>query len=168
MPNPKQTLINLYTDGACSTNGTWSGGAGLYVELDEEKQYYYMGASETTNNIMELKAFQFALHYGLYYGDVETKVNIYTDSAYIVNCLAQKWYVRWEQNGWRNSKKEPVANKEIWEDILSLYRKLTFHDLNIYKVKGHSNNHGNNEADKLAVKGRNEDGEFIWRRLDGI
>ena len=162
----KQKLINLYTDGACRTNGSWAGGAGLYVELEKSKEYFYYCALETTNNIMELKAFHFALHYSYFYGDLDTEVNVYTDSAYVVNCLKNGWFVKWETNGWLNSKKEPVANRELWEEILGLYKKMSFHKLNIHKVKAHSGNPGNVLADKLAVKGRDEATNCLWRRTD--
>lgn len=149
--------LNIYTDGACSQGAATTnqeGGWGMYViEGDLE---YYGAAKKTTNNIMEMTAFLRALNYGLSHS-VNT-INIYSDSAYILNCFKQKWYVNWEKNGWRNARKEPVKNKVLWELILSVKRELESEGrtLNFIKVKGHSNDIGNIKADVLAVRGREE------------
>ena len=145
---------NLYTDGACSTNGTWDGGAGLYVELNQYEEHFYMAQVETTNNVMELEAFLYALKYSYYNLDTDYDIKILTDSAYIVNCLKQQWYKKWQSNGWRTAKKDPVKNKHIWEEILEYLGKTCFHTIEVIKVKGHSGDRGNGIADQLAVAGR--------------
>ncbi len=154
-------VINLkaYTDGACGNNGDWVGGYGYVFYLKDEmckyKWLYLNGGGEenTTNNGMEMKAFLGALEY---FGQLcktnpnkEHTLTIYTDSAYIYNCLTQKWYLKWINNGWFNSKGEPVKNKELWERILSFIIKND----NIYveKVKGHSDDEFNDFVDKIAV-----------------
>lgn len=154
--------INIYTDGACSTNGTWNGGAGLFVELPDSEEYYYRPALETTNNVMELDAFNEALRYVFEAVSVNAEVNIYTDSAYIVNCLKQQWYKKWESNGWRTAKKEPVKNKDLWVSILSYLGKTSFHNISVHKIKGHSGDRGNGIADQLAVFGRGEGKDGDW------
>ena len=75
---------------------------------------------------------------------------VHTDSAYIANCFKDKWYVNWEANGWINSKKKPVENRGLWEQILLLYRAM---DVEIVKTKGHANDKYNNLVDELARKG---------------
>ena len=94
---------------------------------------------------MEMWALYQALRYSLSY--INWDIEIYTDSALIVNTFNQKWYENWERNGWKNSKKEPVANSDLWKEILGLYRVQR---VQIIKVKGHGNNIFNNTADKLA------------------
>ena len=74
-------------------------------------------------------------------------IEIYTDSAYLYNCIQQKWYEKWEQNGWKNSKKLPIENKDLWEKLLNLIKK---YNPTFIKVKGHSGDKYNDEADKLA------------------
>ena len=74
-------------------------------------------------------------------------VDVYVDSAYVLNGITQ-WIFGWMKKGWVNSKKEPVANKELWQELLA--QKNMFPDITFHKVKGHSTNAGNNKADELA------------------
>lgn len=137
--------MQYYVDGACSQNGTWQGGWGVII-LEKETVVRAFGncAENTTNNIMELQGFIAALKEMNQF----EKNEIYSDSAYICNCIGQKWYVKWKQNGWLTSKKEPVLNKELWEELISLYE---LKKPKVIKVKGHSSNKYNNLADKVAV-----------------
>ena len=84
----------------------------------------------------------------LSFGD---EVILYTDSAYLCNCYLNKWYSSWERNGWRNSKKEPVANKDLWEKLIPYFKNP---QITISKVKGHSGNYYNELVDELAVNER--------------
>ena len=79
------------------------------------------------------------------------KVEFYTDSAYIHNCYSQGWWKKWVINGWINSKKQPVANKELWELIIPLFNNKQF---SFYKVKGHQGDYWNEYVDKLAVSAK--------------
>lgn len=148
--------VELYTDGACSQNGTWKGGWGVVVVDNEENVIHTFSdsAENTTNNAMELSAFQRALAFCHIHDKDYNEFIIYSDSAYILNCFSQKWYLNWRKNGWRNAKKEPVANKELWESILWFYDELLSEGINLtlVKVKGHSGNKYNELADKLAVE----------------
>ena len=151
--------IEIYTDGACSQNGTWDGGWGMVV-VENDTVIYSCGDSEpkTTNNIMEMKAMISAIDYAII--NSEHEYVIYTDSAYIVNCIDQKWYKKWQENGWVTSKKEPVANKLLWIDITSA---ITHHKhFKIEKVKGHNGNKYNELVDQLAVKHKNNKNGFLW------
>lgn len=79
-------------------------------------------------------------------------VTIVTDSAYVMNCFVQSWYVKWKRNGWRNTTGEPVANQLLWEKLITLVEAnwVTFE-----KVKGHSGDPDNDAVDKLAVAAKN-------------
>jgi ribonuclease HI len=74
-------------------------------------------------------------------------VQVYSDSAYVVNCFLQKWYVKWKRNGWVNSAGKPVENKDLWEALLGLVRDR---QVEFIKVKGHASNEFNNRCDELA------------------
>ena len=74
-------------------------------------------------------------------------VTLYSDSAYVVNAVNNKWLLNWQKNGWKTSNKEPVKNKELWENLISL---LKVHDVTFVKVKGHADNLFNNRCDELA------------------
>jgi ribonuclease HI len=100
------------------------------------------GAPHTTNQRMEVQAVLEALR------ALEGPVVIVSDSTYVVNCFRDRWYVKWQKNGWKNSKKEPVANLDLWKPLIDLVleRRPEFR-----WVKGHSGNRMNDLVDRLAV-----------------
>ena len=100
---------------------------------------------DTTNNVMELTAVIEALKLLKF----NCNVKLYSDSAYVVNAFNQKWIYGWMKNGWKNSNKEPVKNKELWEELYSLTK---IHNVEFIKVKGHADNKYNNRCDELARK----------------
>ena len=135
--------ITIYTDGACSGN-PGPGGWGAILMFGNIKKEISGGSANTTNNIMELTAVIQALKLL----KRPCKVNLYSDSAYVINAFEQKWIYGWLKNNWRTSNKEPVKNKELWEELYSLTK---IHDVKFIKVKGHSTNEYNNRCDELAV-----------------
>ena len=149
--------LEFYTDGAFSSKTEMGGWAAVCVEdgnvIDTQSGY----EPHSTNNRMELTAFLSALENADTIETGNTKVTIYTDSAYIANCFNQNWYVKWMSNGWRTSDKQDVKNQDLWRRIVALYIKLKERlDLSIVKVKSHSDNPWNNYADLLAVKARSK------------
>ncbi len=134
--------ITIYTDGACSGN-PGPGGWGSILMYKNIKKEISGGKKETTNNVMELTAVIEALKLLKY----KCKVNIYSDSAYVVNAFNQKWIYGWVKNGWKNAEKEPVKNKELWQELYDFTKQ---HEITFIKVKGHSNNEYNNRCDELA------------------
>lgn len=144
-----------YTDGATSNNG-YDGARGgwAFIIVDEyssriihEESGYIENA---TNNICELtaiiKAVKFLSRHYFYERNV-----IYSDSAYCINCYKQKWYKKWIQNGWINSQKKPVANKELWELLIPFFESPFY---SFEKVIGHSTNYWNIHVDNLAVQAK--------------
>lgn len=156
-----QKIYNIYTDGSCRRNGkAGAKGSWGFVLVSEDEQnclFESAGAeSDTSNQKMELTAAAEACEYlsGLSdFTEFET-VNLYTDSAYLHNCFKERWYERWEQNNWKNSKKEKVANRELWERLIPYFRNPW---LNIIKVKGHSTNKWNNYIDELIQREYNKE-----------
>ena len=102
------------------------------------------GEPSTTNQRMELRA---ALE-GLRAVPGRRDIALYSDSAYLVNCFRDRWYVRWRENGWRNAQKRPVENRDLWEGLLAEAER---HDVAWHKVAGHSGIPLNERADRLAV-----------------
>ena len=134
--------IILYTDGACSGNPGPGGWGAVLIFNGIEKEL--SGANpNTTNNVMEITA----VIEGLKALKRPCNVNIYSDSAYVVNCFEKDWINDWIKNNWVNSKKEPVKNKELWLELLNLTK---IHKVTFNKVKGHSNVKYNNRCDELA------------------
>ena len=147
--------LEFYTDGAFSSKTEMGGWAAVCVEdgnvIDTQSGY----EPYSTNNRMELTAFLSALENADTIETGNTKVTIYTDSAYIANCFNQNWYVKWMSNGWRTSDKQDVKNQDLWRRIVALYIKLKDkHSLKIIKVKSHNNNKWNDYSDLLAVRER--------------
>lgn len=134
--------IIIYTDGACSGN-PGRGGWGALLMYGTSKKELSGYDPATTNNRMELMA---AIR-GLDALKEPCHVDLYSDSAYLVNAINQNWLTRWVKNGWKTAAKKPVENIDLWQDILKLIRlhRVTFH-----KVKGHSDNPYNNRCDELA------------------
>lgn len=81
-------------------------------------------------------------------------VNLYSDSAYLVNAFNQDWFSGWLRRGWKNSKNQPVSNQDLWERLLKL---SDVHKITWVKVKGHADNKWNNRCDDLA-RGAIKDG----------
>lgn len=134
--------VIIYTDGACSGN-PGPGGWGSILMYKENKKEISGGLENTTNNVMELTAVIEALKLLKFPCEVE----VYSDSAYVVNAFNQKWIYGWLKNGWKSSSKEPVKNKELWQE---LYELTKIHKITFIKVKGHADNEYNNRCDELA------------------
>lgn len=136
--------ITIYTDGACSGN-PGPGGWGAILIYGNNKKEISGNSSNTTNNIMELTA----VIESLKLLKRPCKVSLYSDSAYVINAFNQKWIYGWLKNNWKTSSKEPVKNKELWQE---LYNLTKVHDITFIKVKGHSDNEFNNRCDEMARK----------------
>lgn len=143
MSDKKLTEVIIYTDGACSGNPGPGGWAAVLSASGVSKEISG-GEALTTNNRMELTAVIKALEALKRPCDVK----VYSDSAYIVNAFGQDWISGWIRNGWRNSAKAEVANKDLWQRLVELTK---IHQVEFIKVKGHADNELNNRCDKLAV-----------------
>jgi len=108
---------------------------------------------KTTNNRMELTAVIMALESELMMARIESsRIIIYTDSSYVANAYNKKWINNWKKNGWKNSKKEPVKNMDLWKRLDSwVSRGENVYTVEFVKVKGHSGVEGNEIADTLAT-----------------
>ena len=136
--------VTIYTDGACSGNpgpGGW--GAILICENHVKEISGY--DDDTTNNRMELIAVIKALKM------LKKKCNVelFSDSAYVVNAINDKWIDGWKNKNWKNSDKEQVKNIELWQELDNL---ISFHNVTFNKVKGHADDDLNNRCDELATQ----------------
>lgn len=135
--------ITIYTDGACSGNPGPGGWGAVLIHGDRIKEI--SGAEmDTTNQRMEICAVLQALMALKVTG---WQVVVHSDSAYVVNAVQQGWLDKWQANGWRNSKKEPVANQDLWLSLLQLIKK---NRVAFSKVAGHSGDVWNERCDQLA------------------
>jgi ribonuclease HI len=140
-------LVEIYTDGACSGNPGEGGWGALLISKGVKKEISgYL--ENTTNNQMELTAAIEALKIL----KKPCRINLYTDSVYVQKGITE-WIIKWQKNNWRKGNNEPVKNVELWK---SLQKEIEKHDIVWQWVKGHSNNEGNNAADRLAVEAREQ------------
>ncbi len=108
-----QDKIIIYCDGSClgNQNSENSGGWGAILKYGSKVKEINGGERNTTNQKMELTACIKALEQ---VKNNNIDIEVYSDSAYLINCMHQKWYLRWKKNGWKNSHKQPLTHKNIW------------------------------------------------------
>lgn len=135
--------IIVYTDGG-SLGNPGPGGYGIVIAGEKKISG---GFQLTTNNRMELMAVIKTLEYLL---KSNKKIIIYSDSAYAINGINKGWAKNWKKNNWHKSNGEPVLNPDLWKNLLELSGKVK---LELRKVKGHSGDPLNEEADQLAKAG---------------
>lgn len=129
-----------YTDGACLGNP----GPGGWAWAVTDGGLYASGADPaTTNQRMEVQAAFDAVR------TLEGRLEIVSDSTYVVNCFRDRWWAGWIKRGWKNSQKQPVANRDLWEPFVELVQ--TRGDVTFSWVKGHSGDPMNDLVDRLAV-----------------
>lgn len=146
-------MLEIWTDGSCVGNGkakNYGGWAFVVVKNSQIIYKRYGSEKNTTNNRMEMQAVIEALKYANKVADLDEEVNILSDSAYVVNCINDKWYVNWRINNWSN-----VKNPDLWQKILTLYESFG-DNISFTKVKGHKGVVNNELCDMLARKGSQE------------
>lgn len=135
--------IIIYTDGACSGN-PGPGGWGAVLIYGEHRREISGAEPDTTNNRMELTAAIRALEALT----MPCRVDLYSDSAYLVNAFEQGWLINWIKRGWIKADKKPVENSDLWKRLNEL---CSVHMVSWHKVKGHASNKENNRCDELAT-----------------
>ncbi|MBJ7422577.1 MAG: ribonuclease HI [Ilumatobacteraceae bacterium] len=134
----------IYTDGACSGNpgpGGWA-----WAVSPTGKPSGFGSEPDTTNQRMELLAVINALRT---YADSAEAIEIVSDSTYVVHCFRDKWWMGWQRRGWKNSQRQPVANRDLWEPLIELVNSRT--DISFTWVKAHNGEPMNELVDQLAV-----------------
>ena len=139
-------MIKIYTDGSCLENpgnGVWAA-----IIIDDGKKTQIKGSKKnTTNNQMELLAPIEALK-KIPKG---SEVQIFTDSKYVKSGITE-WIHNWKKNGWKTADKQPVKNKELWEELDLLANQF---EISWNWVKAHSTDELNNEVDLIAREAAN-------------
>lgn len=135
--------VLLFTDGACSGN-PGKGGYGAILKYGLFEKEMSRGFVSTTNNRMEL----LAAIVGLEALKEPCKVDLYSDSKYLVDAVNKGWVYNWKKNGWKKSDKKSALNVDLWERLLSL---METHRVTFHWVKGHDGHPENERCDRLAV-----------------
>ena len=137
--DPERGATVAYTDGACRGNPGPGGWAWAVPGGRWESGF----DPSTTNQRMEVTAAMRAVE------SIEGAVHIVSDSTYVVNCFRDEWWRGWMARGWKNSKKEPVANRDLWEPLVD---EVLARDVRFRWVKGHGGDPINDQVDRLAVE----------------
>ena len=141
----ERTSLVVYTDGACRGNP----GPGGWAWAIPEGRYASGAEGHTTNQRMEIMAALEALR--ALTPESPTGIEVVSDSTYVVKCFTDRWWQGWQRRNWKNSQNKPVANRDLWESLLTLAlddgRPITFS-----WVKGHSGDKMNDLVDRLATE----------------
>lgn len=152
----RQFEIKLYTDGGSRNHGNKRG---QHVKADDKAAWAYLieyhdqqitgtgGEYGSTNNKMEVTALVQALQYLLTHGLNQYSTIATLDSHYVLDPITKGWLSGWQRRQWVTAAGKPVANKELWQQVLQLLPK--FSNLHFAWTKGHATNTGNNTVDNL-------------------
>ncbi len=154
VPASAAGATEVWTDGACSGNP----GPGGWAWATRDGRQASGGAAHTTNQRMEIQAALEAVT------ALDGPLVVVSDSTYVVNCFRDDWWRGWLARGWTTSAKKPVANRDLWEPLVTAVRdrgSVTFR-----WVKGHSGDAMNDLVDQLAVEAARTVGETRVRTLE--
>ena len=139
-----ETVVDIYTDGACKGNPGPGGWGALIVDGGESRELHG-GERATTNNRMEMTAVIRALE-AIAPG---REIDLHTDSQYVKHGIEQ-WIHGWKRNGWKTADRKPVKNAELWQRLDEAQRR---HTVTWAWIKGHAGHPENERADELARGG---------------
>lgn len=140
--------VDIFTDGSSRGNPGPGGYGSILRFVDRNGRVHEKELSQgfrcTTNNRMELLGVIKALEALKSPCDI----TLYSDSQYVVNAFNQHWVEGWLKRGWKNAKKEPVKNPDLWKRLLAAKKP---HQMTFVWVKGHAGHPENERCDALAT-----------------
>jgi ribonuclease HI len=139
--DPAMKQVDIFTDGACKGN-PGPGGWAAILRMGAHEKELTGGEAATTNNRMEMTA----ILRGLSALNEPCAVTVHTDSRYVIDGMTQ-WIFGWQKRGWLNAAKKPVANEDLWRELIAAARP---HKVSWEWVKGHSGHPENERCDSLA------------------
>lgn len=144
--------IYLFCDGGCRGNQEKIniGGWGAFLQYKGFEKELWGNTKNTTNNIMELTS---AIEGLKAIKNKMIPVEVIMDSQYVVQGI-NTWIQGWINKNWQTKNKQPVKNKELWQELYNL--KTQFKDINFRQILGHAGNYGNERADLLANRAMDE------------
>lgn len=140
--------VEIFTDGASRGNPGPGGYGTILKYIDPQGVTHQKELSQgfrcTTNNRMEL----LAVIAGFEALKRPCTVDLYSDSKYVVDAFNQHWVDGWLKRNWKNAKKEPVKNIDLWQRLLKAKES---HTVTFHWVKGHAGHPENERCDELAT-----------------
>jgi ribonuclease HI len=163
--------IIIFTDGS-SRGNPGPGGWGAIINEDDKVVELGGGEKLTTNNRMELLG---AINALKTLQKIKKEIILNTDSSYLINGIT-KWVYIWQKKNWKNSFKEDVANKDLWEKLIAVSKNKK---IKWNHVSGHSGVLGNERCDEIATafadnkksilfKGKKSDYKINFKDLVGL
>jgi ribonuclease HI len=134
--------VIIHTDGACKGN-PGPGAYGAVLVCGKHRKEISAGYRLTTNNRMELRAAIKALEML----SEPCEVELHSDSKYLVQAVSEKWLDGWQRRGWVTSNKQPVKNRDLWQELIAA---MAPHKIHWRWVKGHAGHKENERCDQLA------------------
>jgi len=135
--------IIIFSDGS-SRGNPGPGGWGAIVSSGNKIIELGGRENHTTNNRMELSG---AINALLFIKNTKEEIILNTDSSYVINGIT-KWIYGWQKNGWKNSTKDDVVNRDLWEELIkvSSSKKIKWN-----YVGGHIGVSCNERCDEIAT-----------------
>ncbi|MGB9112878.1 MAG: ribonuclease H [Acidimicrobiales bacterium] len=132
--------LTVFTDGACIGNP----GPGGWAWATSRDRFAFGADPKTTNQRMELTAVIEAVAAN------PGRLEIASDSEYVVRAFKERWWARWRENGWKNARRQPVSNQDLWKTLISEVIDQRAGEVDFRWVKGHSGEPMNEFVDQLA------------------
>lgn len=134
--------VTIHTDGGCKGN-PGPGGYGVVLVCGRHRKELSAGFRRTTNNRMELLAAIAAFECLT----EPCRIDIHSDSRYLVDAIQKRWVEAWASRGWRRADKSPVKNPDLWQRLIVAMRP---HQVRWHWLKGHAGHAENERCDQLA------------------
>lgn len=167
--------IHLWGDGSSVNNGKEKGlggygytllfgefeGVDIKTEYGDKNKMLtgWDGFTNTTNQKEEIKAIIYGLK-RIKPSAYNIPIQVFSDSAYLVNCMNDRWYDHWRTHDWNTKGKKPVDSPDLWKELLQIIED-NFLRIHFNKVKGHSKIFYNEQCDKLARQGLGKAREMV-------
>ncbi len=148
----------IYCDGSSLGNPGRAGFGVVAIDTNKKLLWEFGEAVKiATNNQMELAACIYALKIILKSNTQnpddlnQKKYELRLDSKYVIQG-ATEWHKGWIKNGWKNSQKKDVANKEMWQELIGLTYELSSNKIEVKwtHVYGHTGETWNERCDEIA------------------
>jgi ribonuclease HI len=141
--------VTIYTDGSARGNPDGPGGYGVVIIYVDPRGGTHVkeiseGFEKTTNNRMELMG----VIAGLEALNRPCKIDLYSDSQYVIKAFNDHWIDNWIKKGWKKSDGKPVLNVDLWQRLLAAAKP---HRISWHWVKGHAGHKENERCDELAT-----------------
>ena len=149
--------VTIYSDGSSRGNPGPGGYGSVLHYTDPSGKLHVKELSQgfdcTTNNRMELLGVIAALEVL----KRPCEIDVVSDSQYVVNAFNQHWVEGWLKRGWKNAKREPVKNADLWKRLLKAKES---HSVTFHWVKGHAGHPENERCDELATAAADGEGRI--------